>query len=312
VTVLRAYWNRYVLSREGVTHERSLPVNVREAPLVAARQHGAIRARQLGLSRAGVAKWVRTGRLYPKYRGVYAYGHPHLSREGEWMAAILAAGEGAALAGLCAAALLRITKWEPREIEVVAPGHRRPQAGFRLRTCRNLDARDLTVVNRIPVTTVPRTLIDLTDAEDADDLAFMIHEAAHLKKLNLDATRAAMARANGRHNLDVLEDALRLHLSGSAGTRTRLEKRFKRLVQGAGFPVARINTIVNGFEVDAYWPGLCVEIDGPGHRRARSKVDDRIRDAALVAAGYSVVRFTEDDVELRPAKVLADLAEHLA
>ena len=61
-----------------------------------------------------------------------------------------------------------------------------------------------------------------------------------------------------------------------------------------------MNVMINGFEVDAYWPGLCVEIDGLGHRRARSKVDDRIRDAALRAAGYIVLRFTEDDVDFRP------------
>jgi very-short-patch-repair endonuclease len=79
-------------------------------------------------------------------------------------------------------------------------------------------------------------------------------------------------------------------------------------VVGAGFPAPRQNVTINGFEVDAYWPGLCVEIDGAGHRRARTKTDDRIRDAALRAAGYTVLRFTEDDVDFRPEKVLAELA----
>jgi very-short-patch-repair endonuclease len=295
-----------------VRHERSDRPNKRDAPLVAARQHGAIRAAQLGLSRSTIADWVRAGRLYPKYRGVYAYGHPNLSREGEWMAAILAGGRGAALAGLCGAVLMRLTKREPDEIDVVAPGHRRPQAGFRLRTCRHLDPRDITIVNRIPVTTVPRILIDLADdGEDADELANLIHEAAYLKIFNLDATRAAIERSNGRHNLGVVEEALRLHRSGSAGTRTRLETRFKRLVRGAGLPAPDTNTIINGFEVDAYWPGLCVEIDGPNHRRARTKTDDRIRDAALRAAGYTVLRFTEDDVETKPDKVLETLTANL-
>jgi hypothetical protein len=66
---------------------------------VAARQHGAIKSSQLGLSSATIARWVDAGRLYPRYRGVYAYGHPQLSREGEWMAGVLAGGAGAALAG---------------------------------------------------------------------------------------------------------------------------------------------------------------------------------------------------------------------
>ena len=100
-----------------------------------------------------------------------------------------------------------------------------------------------------------------------------------------------------------------MHLSGSAGSRSRLEQRFRRLVRRRRAARARGSTsIINGFEVDAYWPGLCVEIDGLGHRRARTKVDDRIRDAALRAAGYIVLRFTEDDVDFRPEKVLAELA----
>ena len=45
-----------------------------------------------------------------------------------------------------------------------------------------------------------------------------------------------------------------------------------------------MNIDVNGFEVDFAWPGLCVEIDGAGHGRPRTKADDRIRDAALRAA----------------------------
>jgi very-short-patch-repair endonuclease len=270
-----------------------------------------VRSTQLGLSRAGVAEWVKRGRLHPKYRGVYAYGHAQLSLEGEFMAAILAAGDGAVLAEMSAAWLLRITKRWPQTIDLIAPKQRRGQAGFRVRTCRNLDPRDVTVVNRIPVTTVARILVDLTDEHDADDIASVIHEAAYLNKFDLYATRAAMTRANGRHNLGVLEEALRLHLSGSAGTRSRLEKRFRRLVRGAGLPEPRINTIVNGFEVDAYWPGVCVEVDGLGHRRPRTQAEDRIRDAALGAAGYTLLRFSEHDVDFAPATVLATLFEHV-
>ena len=286
-------------------------MNLRDAPLLAARQHGAITAAQLALSKAGIAKWVRAGRLYPRYRGVYAYGHPQLSREGEWMAGVLAGGKGTALAGRCATVLLGLTRWVPREVEIVVPKRRRPQPGLQVRSC-NLDPRDITLVNRIPVTTVARTLVDLTDECEPDELANLIHEAAHLRKFNLAATRAAIERANGRRRIKVLEAAIELHLSGSAGTRSRLERRFRKLVTGAGYPDPRMNTIVNGFEVDAYWPGVCVEIDGPGHRRARSKTDDRIRDAALRAARYTVIRFTEQDVEQRPALVLERLSGHVS
>jgi very-short-patch-repair endonuclease len=212
------------------------------------------------------------------------------------------------LTGPAGALLLAVSKRPARVIDVLVPKPRRSQPGFRTHTCRNLDERDVVVVDGIRVTTVARLLVELTEVMEADDLALVIHEAAFLGKFSLEATLAAMERANGRRRIKVLEDALRLRASGSAGSRSRLEKRFRRLVVGAGFPAPRQNVLVNGFEVDAYWPGLCVEIDGVGHRRARTKVDDGIRDAALRVAGYAVLRFTEDDVDFRPEKVLAQLA----
>jgi very-short-patch-repair endonuclease len=275
---------------------------------IAARQHGVVRSSQLGLSTAGVAKWVRTGRLHPLYRGVYAYGHAAVSERGRWMAVLLAAGERAALTGLAGGRLLRVTKRSAGVVDVLVPKPRRSQAGFRAHTCRSLDERDVVVVDGLRVVTVARLLVDLTEDLEADELALVMHEAAFLGKFSREATEAAMARANGRRRIKVLEAALALHASGSAGSRSRLERRFLKLVRGAGLPEPRMNTIVNGFEVDAYWPGLCVEIDGVGHRRKRSVVDDRIRDAALRAAGYVVLRFEEADVDSRPGWVLAQLA----
>jgi very-short-patch-repair endonuclease len=265
-----------------------------------------LRSDQTGLSRAGIAEWVRTGRLHPKYRGVYAYGHPNLSREGRWMAAVLAAGVGAALASLTAAFLYRLLRYEPRTIHVITPKQRRAQAGFQLHSCRNLSPRDVTVVNGIPVTTFPRTLVDLTDVMEPDELANVIHEAAFLKLFSEEATRKAMARAPGR-NLSVLAAALKLHAAGSAGSKSRNEKRFLRLIRGAGLPEPRQNVQIHGFEVDFAWPGLCVEVDGEGHDRPRTKADDRIRDAALRARGIAVMRVGEAEL-LQPGEVLAQLA----
>ena len=155
-------------------------------------------------------------------------------------------------------------------------------------------------MNGIPVTTVPRTLVDLTDVMDAEDLANVIHEAAFQRLFSEAATREAMARAPGR-KLSVLEEALRLHNAGSAGSKSRNEKRFLRLIRGAGLPEPLQNVHIHGFEVDFAWPGLCVEIDGEGHERPRTKVDDRIRDAALNARGITVLRITEDELA-KPAR----------
>jgi hypothetical protein len=59
----------------------------------------------LGVGSRAIEHRVAKGRLHIVHRGVYAVGHPRLSREGRWMAAVLVAGRGAVLSHRSAAAL---------------------------------------------------------------------------------------------------------------------------------------------------------------------------------------------------------------
>ena len=127
---------------------------------------------------------------------------------------------------------------------------------MKVRTYRKLDARDVTVHRGIPVTTVARTLVDLTDILDAEELTNVIKEAAFRQRFDLAATRQALSRANGRHKLHVLEEALTLYAQGSAGLR-----RAARNGRSAGWPGERgcpspaTNVHVEGFEVDCLVAG---------------------------------------------------------
>src|SRR4051794_16112705 len=261
--------------------------------MLATRQHGVVTAaqlRKLGLTHQGMSKRTEAGTLHRIHRGVYAVGHPRLAEKGLWMAAVLAAGERAVLASLSAAVLWRISRWTPDEIFVLAPGKHRPRNDFRLQTCRHLDRRDVTWRHGIPVTTVARTLVDLTDVLTAPQIANVIHEAAFRKRFNEAGTRAAMARANGRANLARLENALTLNARGSAGTKSELEDRFLAHVREAGLPEPEINVKVEGLEVDFRLGRRVFEVDGAGHERPRPHAEDEQRDAPLRAAGYDVVR----------------------
>jgi hypothetical protein len=97
---------------------------------------------------------------------VYAVGHPKLSQEGEWMAGVLAAGEGAVLGVRSAASHWEIWDGPTRITEVLAPRGRRPKGPVLVRTYRRLDPADVTVHKGIPVTTVARTLVDLNEVFD--------------------------------------------------------------------------------------------------------------------------------------------------
>jgi Protein of unknown function (DUF559) len=261
-----------------------------------------------GLRSSGISKRAANGRLHRRYKGVYAVGQPRLSQHGEWMAAILACGPDSFLASLTAAVHLKVWCRRVTGIHVLAPRGRRTPRGVHVRTYRRLDRRDVTARAGIPVTTVPRTLVDLSDVLTAHQLANVIHEAAFRKLFDERAVRAAMSRANGRHNLHVLEKALALNAAGSAGTRSELEDRFLALTSNSGLPEPLVNTKIQDVEVDFHWPSLnlVVEVDGSGHARPRTRREDRERDEHLRAAGHRILRVADHEIDQQVAGLAAD------
>jgi uncharacterized caspase-like protein len=78
--------------------------------------HGVVdvdRLRAIGASRTQIGRRIKSRRLVPLYRGVYAVGHRRLTKAGAWLAAVRALGPDAVLSHTQAAAL-----WELRP----APG----------------------------------------------------------------------------------------------------------------------------------------------------------------------------------------------
>ena len=138
----------------------------------------------------------------------------------------------------------------------------------------------------------------------------MIHEAAFRNLFHESATREAMARANGRHRLGVLETALAAHFAGSPGTKSDAEDALLALIRKARLPEplvnVRVDTATRRLEVDFHWPEhrLVVEVDGDGHDRPRTQLDDEQRDELLREAGYLVLRITADAITTNPTEAL--------
>ena len=262
---------------------------------IAGRQHGIVTVRDLraaGLSPSGVSRRVARGHLHRIHPRVYAVGHTALSREARCLAAVLAAGDGAALNRLAAAELWMVSRFRNAPISVVAARQVRIK-GVRVHRCTRLDPRDVTRHRDIPVTTVARTIVDLAEIRTAQQVANVMYEAAFRDLLDLDAVEETAARLLGRHGTRTLEEALDMHRKGSAGTKSAKEDAFLALVDAK--PI--VNVKVLGEEVDAYWPEhrLIVEVDGPGHERPRARRWDAQRDRKLRAAGYTVIRVTDKD-----------------
>ena len=75
-----------------------------------------------------------------------------------------------------------------------------------------------------------------------------------------------------------------------------------------GLPRPTLNTLVEGYEVDALWreQKLIVELDGFGTHRTRAAFErDRKRDAALLAAGHRTLRVTARRLDVEPAAIIA-------
>ena len=156
------------------------------------------------------------------------------------MAAILACGPGSNLASLTAAVHLRTWHRQVTDIHVLAPRARRLH-GVRVQTYRRLDTREVTIRDGIPVDN--RAAYPGRPQRPSHRApANVIHEAAFRNLYDERAVRAAMTRANGRHNLHVLEHALELNATGSAGTRSDLEDRFLALTSRSGLPEPLVNT----------------------------------------------------------------------
>jgi hypothetical protein len=160
-------------------------------------------------------------------------------------------------------------------------------------------------VSRFPIPVID---VDLADVLTPHQLANVMHEAAFRGRLVPSAIRDAMGRVWGRPRLWVVDRALELYAAGSAGTRSGAEDAFLRLVSGFAEPL--VNVSFEGFERDFRWPNraLVVEIDGPAHGRPHALLDDAGRDRTLREAGYTVLRFTHEDVHRRPRELASAVA----
>jgi hypothetical protein len=284
---------------------------------LAGRQHDVITLRQLldaGLSREAIRHRVSTGRLHPAYPRVFAVGRPELPREGVWMAAVLACGPGAALSHLSAGELWRI--WDgvrPRWPQVSVPtrsGRRAPD-GIDLHRSGTLQANDITERDAISVTTLERTLLDLTSMLDAKQLKSVLRQAERIHKLDLHRLRSSLdALPRTNHRRARLAKVLDAYVPGTADTEGEPEAAFLELCTRYELPLPETQVPIGPYRVDFLWRdcNLVVEIDDRGsHDGYIAFREDRVRDRAMKARGLDVLRFTRAEVIREPEKVAQEL-----
>ena len=292
---------------QSATTPRSRNAKARLGEL-ADRQWGVVNRRQLeeiGLTPGGVTRWIQDGRLHRVYRGVYAVGRPALGVEGRLAAALFYAGPGAALSHVTAGYWLGLVKAVPQRIHVVARRRSLTLPGVRV---HRRAGRNRILHRRLPVTSPAQTLLDIAKIVSFTELRRALAEAEYLRLVSLDEVAAALGR--GRPGSTALRAALDIHRPQLAHTRSALEESFFLLCERGSLLLPELNVWVAGHLVDAVWfeQRVVVELDGHAAHDTRAAMEeDRGRDLDLRVAGYTVLRYTWQQVTHEPELVVADL-----
>jgi Protein of unknown function (DUF559)/Transcriptional regulator, AbiEi antitoxin len=229
--------------------------------------------RECGLSRDAIWQRVRAGRLHRIHRGVYAVGHPRLTQEGRFLAAVKACGRHAALSHFSAAIHWGLLGPMQRFPDVTAVT-RRAHRGINTHESGSL-LSDVVVHRGIPTTTPQRTLDDL-------------------KRLKAPQKTLTRARRQAQ-TLGLIAPTS----EPPAPTRSVLEDLVLDLILKAGFahPDVNVPLRINHTTVipDFRWPEqrLIIEADGAAYHD-NTRHEDAQRQALIEATGERVIRISYD------------------
>jgi very-short-patch-repair endonuclease len=311
VTPLRAALVDKFLPLAGVCR----PVTLDELiPLLAELQYGVVARWQLtllGFGKNGIQDRIDPGMLVPLHAGVYAVGHTKLTRNGYFLAAILAYGPRAVLSHRSAGVIWDLLT--SRQIKVDVTTHvsgQRHTRRIKAHRTRHLHEEDWTIKDGIPVTSVARTILDLAAILGPARLLDVIDEAVRAELFDLHALERAMARTPQRRGVKKLQAVL-ADYRGAPDLRSKLERHFRhRLRAISGLPEPLYNVEVAGYRADVYVPyyKLVIELDSRHfHLTPRAFESDAVRDTARLKQHIRTLRVTDKRFYAEPDAVIEDV-----
>ncbi len=219
------------------------------------------------------------------------------------LSAVLAAGDGAFASHTTAARLWGLPIDSAPEIELTIPLERRVRIdGVVAHRSGTLSERDVSGLGPIPVTSPARTLVDLSSALSVEQLGRALDDGLRRRILSLTAMHAVSKRfvaiSPGR-SPKRLAAVLETRTPGYDPGDSELETHVWEVVRDAGLPVplrryqVRVGTRTLTLDLAYPEPRIAIEVDGFGPHGTRTAFDvDRIRQNALVLAGWTILRFT--------------------
>jgi very-short-patch-repair endonuclease len=251
------------------------------------------------------------------HRGVFAVGHASVKREGRYLAAVMAGGDGAALSHTAAARHVRLDLDRGiGAIHLSIPrAARRRVPGVIVHRPHLLEPIDVFTRDRIRTTTVTRTLFDLSPLLSPSVLRERFERAEYMEELDRGRLRHLLDRASGHKGSAALRKLLDYEPLPLSRIRSKLEKIILTTCRTHSLPLPEVNMPLLDYELDFLWPEarFIVEADG-GHHVGEQRDSDNARDLVLQRAGYLIRRYGEGPLA-RPdevgAEILAILRERL-
>jgi very-short-patch-repair endonuclease len=284
---------------------------------VAKRQHGPVARDQLidlGFSPRAITTRLESNRLRVIHEGVYAIAPHALSRDGNQMAALLAIRPDPLLTHTSSAARQRLMAEGNRIHVSIATRATRRMRGVIVHRPRRIDPEDRIRIDGFPMTSIPRTLLDLGQILPHAALRKVVEAAERTDQLDPRAIEDVIARYPGHRG----RRALRRILSGYLWTpraNEGIEEDFQALLAEFRLPKPQVNVLVENLLVDCWWPEhrFVVELDSRGwHKTWDAHERDRKRDAVLLRAGIPSLRITYRRIHEEAAVVAADVRAGLA
>ena len=230
------------------------------------------------------------------------------------MAAVLACGPEALLSHRSAAWLWGIWRYGPHPLAVTGPQPRKPRPPIQLHRSAILTEADRAIEESIPVTALPRTLLDCAAESRPFQLQRMLARSEELELFDLGPIESLLGRSGTHAGREPLRRAIALY-APAPFTRSEFERRFVTAVLEAGLPRPATNFFEAGFELDLYWPEwrFAVELDTfATHGGHASFESDRLRQEDLKLAGIEMTRVTDVRFHREPGAVLERVATLLA
>lgn len=229
--------------------------------------------------------------------------------------ALASVPRGALVSGRTAGFLYGVTVVEPLPVQLTLPPGATLTSRKRIAIRRSaVPPSDVARLQGFPVTSITRTLLDLSNQLPLVQAVAATDQALHLGLVTLDElTRAARART-GRWGVNRFRRVVGF---AEPATESPMETELRMLIVLNGLPRPEAQVELHDARgawiarVDLFYRSarLGLEFDGSGHRD--QMVEDLRRQNLISGADYDLLRFTTPDVRMTPELTILQIASRL-